>query len=238
MRLHHGNDVVDGTLSDNNHAMWVRLAHADGIVTAITGGFTRWPTTGCPGAVGVLQELVGVPVSATRDQLVANGRARRNCTHLYDVALLALAMANRLPGDRLWDAVVPDAAEGRTVATLSLDGKEVLQWPLDEQVIVPPGDQPQSLLKGFARWAAARYDGDLLEGATILRMAAFTARARAHITDNKPFPLRDFPERRGACFAYSDPQVATAVHRQGVVRDFSKGIVDPNSIGERTRDAD
>lgn len=224
MRLRHGDGTVSGTLSDNNHAMWVRLHHSGGAVTAIDGGFHRWPTTGCLGAAGVLQELVGSPIAATRAELVAGGRARRNCTHLYDLALLALAMAKRPLGDRLWDAVVPDAVDGGTIASIALDEVRVLRWPLRDQIIVPDNDAPQSLLSGFTPWALARYSGDALEGAHILRMAAFTARARAHITDDQPRPLRDFPERRGACFAYSPPQVDEAIHRLNVVRDFSNGV--------------
>jgi hypothetical protein len=57
-------------------------------------------------------------------------------------------------------------------------------------------------------------------------MAAFTARARAHITDDQPRPLRNFPERRGACFAYSPPQVDEAVHRLNVVSDFSREVLE------------
>jgi len=206
--------------------MWVELRHRDGTVSAIDGGFHRWPTTGCLGAAGILQELVGSSIATTREELVAGGRARRHCTHLYDLALLSLAMAGRPAGDRVWDAVVPDAIDGRTIASIALDGAEVVRWPLQGQVIVPAGDEPQSLLAGFTPWASARYSGDALEGALILRMAAFTARARAHITDDQPRPLRDFPERRGACHAYSPPQVDRAVHRLNVVSDFSDGVLE------------
>jgi hypothetical protein len=82
-------------------------------------------------------------------------------------------------------------------------------------------------LAAFMPWAVERFDGDALEGATVLRMAASTARARAHITDTIPWPLAQFPERQGSCHAYSEPEFATAVHRLGVVRDFSAAVDAP-----------
>lgn len=229
MRLRHYEGAVTGTLIDNNHAMWVRLEHSGGMVTSIDGGFDRWPTTGCLGAPDVLRELTGTPLTTPREELVAGGKARRHCTHLYDLALFALAMAARTAGERQWDAVVPDPVDGRTVATITLNGEVALRWPLEGQTIKIAGDEPQSLLSGFRPWATTRYAGDALEGAIILRMAAFTARARAHLTDNKPRPLSDFPERRGACHAYSPPQVDSAVHRLNVVRNFSAGLIEPKA---------
>ena len=227
IRLRHKAGSVVGVLDDNNHAMWVRLRHAGGRVIAIAGGFYRWPTTGCPGAAGVLQDMVGVSIDSGRDAIGGNGRARHHCTHLFDLAMLALAMARRAEGDRTWDAVVPDAPGGRTVATISLDGSVLHTWMLDGVMILPAdGRAQQSLLSGFAPWAKAHFSSDALEGATVLRMAAFTARARAHVTDNRPWPLADFPERRDACHAYRSPQVDTAEHRIGVVRNFSAGVVE------------
>ena len=227
VRLRHRTGVVVGALDDNNHAMWVRLRHGEGAVTAIEGGFHRWPTTGCLGAVDVLQDIVGLRIDATRDVAGADGQARRHCTHLFDLAMLALAMARRAEGDRLWDAVVPDAIGGRTTATISLDGTVVHAWMLDGVMIMPAAGRPrQSLLSSFAPWARTHFRGDAFEGATVLRMAAFTARARAHITDNHPWPLADFPERRDACHAYRAPQVDSAEHRIGVVRNFSAGVIE------------
>ncbi|USU05533.1 DUF2889 domain-containing protein [Sphingomonadaceae bacterium OTU29LAMAA1] len=227
IRLRHRDGVVVGALDDNNHAMWVRLCHADGAVTTIDGGFHRWPTTGCLGAADILQDIVGRSIAATRDVVGGDGRTRHHCTHLFDLAMLALAMARRPEGDRLWDAVVPDAHGGRTTATIGLDGTIVHAWMLDEVMIMPAVGRPQqSLLSGFAPWARTHFSDDAFEGATVLRMAAFTARARAHITDNHPWPLADFPERRDACHAYRPPQVNTAEHRIGVVRDFSAGVIE------------
>ena len=227
IRLRHEAGAVAAVLDDNNHAMWVRLRHADGRVNAIAGGFHRWPTTGCLGAADVLQDMVGVSINSGRDAVGRDGRARHHCTHLFDLTMLALSMARRAEGNRLWDAVVPDARSGRTIAKLSLDGSVLHTWMLDGVMILPAeGRAQQSLLSAFAPWAKEHFSGDALEGASVLRMAAFTARARAHITDNHPWPLADFFERRNACHAYRSPQVDTAEHRIGVVRDFSAGVVE------------
>lgn len=227
IRLRHEAGAVVGVLDDNNHAMWVQLRHAEGRVTAIEGGFYRWPTTECLGAADVLQDMLGVSIDSGRDAIGGNGRARHHCTHLFDLAMLALAMARRAEAERTWDAIVPDARGGRTIATISLNGSVLHTWTLDGVMILPAnGRAQQSLLSAFAPWAKTHFSGDALEGAIVLRMAAFTARARAHVTDNRPWPLADFPERRDACHAYRSPQVDTAEHRIGVVRNFNAGVVE------------
>lgn len=234
LRLRHASGVVTAVLDDNNHAMWLRLKH-DGVrVTFIASGYHRPPTTGCLGATEVLAELAGTPITASRQQLFADRRARRHCTHLFDLFVSALASAVGAEGERVWDAVVPDPVDDCMTARLTLNGALVHEWRMRDYVIQPDdGSPPQTLLSGFGPWAAARFQGDALEGATILRMAAFTARARAHITDDADRPLTDFPERHGACHAYRSPQLETARHYVGVVRDFSTEVAESAWPDER-----
>lgn len=224
LRLRHRAGVVDGTLDDNNHAMWMHLRHDAGTIVAIDGGFHRWPTTACPGASEVLQELVGLPLAVSRAELQANDRARRHCTHLLDLTTFALHFAAEREGTRSWEAIVPDARDGLSTATIALDGYVLHRWRIRNHVTIcaDDGSEP-SLLRGFAPWASARFAGLALDAAIILRMAAFTARARAHITDNRAWPLAAFPEREGACHAYASARIHEAVHRLNVVKDLSSG---------------
>lgn len=224
LRFRHHAGVVDGALDDNNHAMWMRLRHQAGTITAVDSGFHRWPTTACPGAVDVLQELVGLPIAISRADLLANDRARRHCTHLLDLTTFALHFAAEREGTRTWDAVVPDARDGIATATITLDGDVVHRWTIRDHVTICADDGTQpSLLRGFTPWASARFAGLALHAAIILRMTAFTARARAHITDNYAWPLAAFPEREGACHAYASSRIDRAVHRLDVVKDLSSG---------------
>lgn len=226
LRFSHHAGGVDGALDDNNHAMWMRLRHDAGTIVAIDGGFRRWPTTACPGAVDVLQELVGLPIAISRADLLANDRPRRHCTHLLDLTTFALHFAAEREGTRMWDAVVPDARDCVSTATIALDGNVIHRWKIRDHVTICAADGTEpSLLRGFTPWATARFAGLALDAALILRMTAFTARARAHITDNRAWPLAAFPEREGACHAFAHPHIDGALHRLGVVKNLLPDIV-------------
>lgn len=227
VRLRRQGGCVQGVLDDNYHAMWLEMRHDGERVTQMQGGFHRPPTTGCLGAPDVLAELIGTSLAASDQELFAPGLAQRQCTHLYGLAALALSAATKPEDQRIWDVVVPDPRDDWTTATVTLNGQLIHEWRLHDYIIQPDdGSDPQKLLAGFAPWAAARWTGDDLEGAGVLRMAAFTARARAHVTDSEAWPLRQFPERRGACHAYTSPQVETALHRVGNALDFSEGLTE------------
>jgi hypothetical protein len=88
-----------GVVNDNYHAMWLRLAHDGTTIRDVDAGMQRWPKTTCPGAIHVVREIIGVPLSASRRAFYANGRAGRNCTHLLDVAFWAIRQVQRGPSE-------------------------------------------------------------------------------------------------------------------------------------------
>lgn len=227
IRLRNDAGEVVGLLDDNNHAIWVRVRHSEGRVSDICGGFHRWPTNGCPSAGVNLKELVGVELTAPWGQLYQGGLPRRNCTHMFDLAALALRHAARDEPQRVWDAVVPDATGDMLSASVSLNGRFVHDWLLREDIIeAPVGLAGVHILKNFLPQAEARFSGDELEGALVLRMAAFVSIARRYVTDDLARPLRNSPARKGVCHAYSGERYEQSVQRIGTVVDMSAGITE------------
>ena len=92
---------VDGDLEDHRHAMQCSIRHEAGTVTAVESQFHRYTLNHCGDAAGPLAELVGMPVDMTPQDFFAGGRARRNCTHMLDLAWLALRQAARGMGERV-----------------------------------------------------------------------------------------------------------------------------------------
>ncbi|MFD1611444.1 hypothetical protein ACFSCW_06475 [Sphingomonas tabacisoli] len=226
IRLIHRAGAVLGMLDDNNHAIWVRLRHAEGAITAISGGFHRWPTTGCVDAEIPLQSLVGMSAATPLSELY-HGLPLLNCTHMFDLAVMTMRHAGRPEGRRVWDAVVPDAPQDALVASVELDGALVHRWKLSGDIIMEPAALAgQSVVRRFLPWAQAHFTGDALEGALMLRMAVFVSLARRYVTDDRDRPLADFPERHGVCHAYSSPRFERSIQRAGAVVDQSNGVVE------------
>jgi hypothetical protein len=86
---------VVASLDDDFHEMTCHLSHDDRIVTDVTAETLRIPTSACPGAAAVLRELIGVPLDIDMAVLYGDGRPRRHCTLLFDLAALAIAHAGR-----------------------------------------------------------------------------------------------------------------------------------------------
>ena len=84
----------------------------------------RTPWTLCRGAVNVLDRLVGMPLSADPQAVYRHADGRAQCTHLFDLAGLAISHAARGIAERQYDVEVPclDPRAPRE-ALLSVDGQ-------------------------------------------------------------------------------------------------------------------
>jgi len=225
IRLRSGAGRVDGTLTDNFHRMRCTLWHDGQRVKSIEGEMLRIPTSNCPAAARMLQELVDWPLRDALD-LYRGGRAFRHCTHLFDLAVSVLLHATREPGERVYDATVPDQTGVPVQACLHRDGEPAHQWTLLDQTIVEPAALAgQPVLEGFRAWASTRFDGEELEAALILAKTCFVARGRAHrIEDWAGRSLADYGEATGVCYAYAPERIGSGTIHGTNVRDFSRQV--------------
>jgi formate-dependent nitrite reductase cytochrome c552 subunit len=78
------------------------------------------------------------------------------------------------------------------------------------------------MMQGFFRWASKAFSGDFLESALVLQRGYFVAQVRRSDYLNaggRPATADNMPE--GACYTYNSPVVHSAIHTDGMARDFT-----------------
>lgn len=153
---HHvdGTGEVRAALEDDFHHFRVWVRHHEGEVTAIGGEALRYPYSMCPQACGQLQQLLGMKLDCIAHSVTRQADASHQCTHLFDLAGLAIAAAARGTLERRYDINIGQRIANRTRATLIRDGDEDLTWDVNGTMI--EGPSPYSginLREGMARWA-------------------------------------------------------------------------------------
>lgn len=205
---------VRGDVEDDYHCMSVTLHHDGKIVTAVEPVLTRAPWNTCPGAVSQLHKtFVGVAL----DAFAARGLKTANCTHLYDLALLAAAHA-RKSELITYDVLVADPIDGKRHAELRRNGSTLMTLVHVDSRIVEPSE-----LKGATLWTMRPWieslDPGLQEAARIFQWATILALGRT-------IPMEDQSDANsmpiGRCYTFQ-PSVITEARRVGEIRDFSIG---------------
>ncbi|MCW1383604.1 DUF2889 domain-containing protein [Novosphingobium sp. KCTC 2891] len=215
---------VDAALEDHRHAMFCSLFH-DGVkVTAVESEFQRYSLTHCAGAAAPLAELVGMDIGISTGDFFAGGRARHNCTHMLDLAWMALRHCRRGNVDWLFEIDIPDAVSGPARGTLRRNGEEVLDWTVENNVIVAPARYAGRAMRGgFLRWAVdeAGLSDQEMEDCLVLHKGFFVVAARQFAS---PSGRQDPAFRKmveGVCYGYAPERLDDAVSTEGMFRDFS-----------------
>jgi hypothetical protein len=207
-------------LEDTNHAMGLVLRHDGARVTAIESRMQRVPLSTCAGAAVPLRAFVGAPLAPYPSRPSDAVDARMNCTHLHHLALLAIAHACR-GGGRQYDVEVPDEHPDPVWSVVRRDGGEVHRWrTLEGRILEPAPLAGSPMAKGFARWAAARFDGDDLEAAFVFSGAYMVSFIRRYDTRAwTGHSAASQADMAGKCHSYQ-PEVARAgVYLAREVRD-------------------
>lgn len=214
--------LVTAELFDDYHHMRCRLAHDGDRIADISGEVLRFPFSTCGGADAALRELVGLALNAGAD-LYRDGRPQRNCTHLFDLAALAIDFAPA-PGQRTIDIEIEDQrADAPAAARARVDGALVHDWRIARETILAPYPD-RSLFRGFVPWARARFEGPPLQAALQIQKSVLVARGRRYIVDRSGGGLTDEPGRIGSCFSFTEPNFSLAQRLYGYARDLRDGI--------------
>lgn len=210
-------------MEDVTHAFRLILEHDDCSVTAIEAKSIRYPFDTCPAAIAVLEPLVGCALGTDSLSFRNILQPGQNCTHLYDLALLALAHSIRPVRLRVYDISVPDECEDGATIRLERDGVVVYEWRVKaHQVLEPAALAGKPMRQGFYNWASEQFDGDSLESALVLSRGYFVSQSRRHDymhQDGRPAAQDDMPE--GSCYTYNTGVVERAIHTGGMARDFT-----------------
>lgn len=216
-------DAVTAGLADDAHHFTLRLHHDGDAVRALRSRAIRHPWDACPRATERLDELVGMPLSNRSTAVGAHTAARENCTHLFDLAGLAVAFAAGDAPRKRYHAAVRDLPEGGEEATLSRDDTPLFRWRLRDGRIEAPDPFTGIELRGggFLAWAESTLDADAAEAAIVLRRASAIGRVR-HFPFHRHVRASDTQAVRGQCFTFQ-PGVAEGALREPDTRhDFSR----------------
>jgi len=210
-------------IEDDFHHFRVVVRHDGGKVTGARSFTARAPYSLCAAADSRLDALVGQPVTSELTVLTRDIDARQQCTHQFDLACLAIAMAARGRGARSYHAIVDDSENDRFRASLVRDGVEVLAWDMDDDIIVGPGPfAGRSIHGGFTAFVAQNLSGDEAEAALVLRRAVFITSGRGvdEWIDSLTHALNT-----GGCWVQQAERHQQALRNKGSTIDFS-GHVD------------
>lgn len=170
---------VRAELEDDFHRFGVTLRHDGHRVTRVEARAHRYPWVTCLEAPAALAVIEGVALSLDPTALFRHAEPRAHCTHLFELAALAIVQAARGEGSRRFEAEVTDPVDGIRVAGLRQDGELVLEWRIQDDVIADPpayaGRRPGS----FGSRALAEIEPGLAEHLFILRRVAQTAIGRS-----------------------------------------------------------
>lgn len=212
-----------GELEDDFHHFAIELEHPDGVITDVRALAVRHPWDVCASADDPIRAVIGTAVTDD-PSVLGHLEARHNCTHVFDLAGLAVAHAGRPDVTRCFDAAVtdPDDTGGRT-ATLWVDGGLALHWELDQRAVVGPDRWAGiPLWKGFMRWATTQLDGPTAEAALVLRRAIDISRGRMDDLDLYRSNTELNHILDGICHAYTPENRDIGVRITGSARDFSE----------------
>jgi hypothetical protein len=213
---------VRASLEDDFHHFRVRVAHADGKVQQVNGQAVRHPYSTCPLAADQLSRLVNAPLSNLAHSVMRVTNPAEQCTHLIDLAGLAIAAAARSIPQRWYDIAVPARVAGRTLATLDRDGARIFSWELLDTTITEPAPfRGVSLREGMAAWALAHLSEEEAEAALILRRCAIISLGRA-----KNLDAQVHAEPTGRCFVQQPERAALGLREVGSIVDFTAGARD------------
>jgi hypothetical protein len=222
-------------IEDDFHHFVVTVAHDGRAVTAVSGQAVRYPWSSCPMAGGALGVLAGLPLSTDPIAIYRFSDPLQQCTHMFEMAGLAVTQAARGLARRRYEAVVEDPEDGALLAELSCDGAPLLTWRLQDGVIVEPDAYAGRRPGDFRTRNLGDLPHETAEAVLVLRRAVWLAASRTVDVDR--FPTAADMGRPGVCFSFQPHRAAGARRRLGSVRDFSNGpgpLAPLSNLQERT----
>ncbi len=221
--LQASNHIVIAGVEDDFHAFKLVLNHNGHKVVAVTGEAIRYPLDTCLGAVAIVEQLAGASLSSDCREIGAFADAHQHCTHLFDLAGLAIAHACRDAKVRQYDICIPDPVDDQSELVLKRDGVEILRMTLSGDTIKSPAAyEGQSIQRDFASWVQSHIpDQEQREAALVLKRGHFisVARLQKELFLKTKTPLRHVPV--GVCYSYQVERIDLARRMEDSLRDFS-----------------
>jgi hypothetical protein len=210
-------------VEDDFHHMVVSLRHDGEAISAVDAEMVRAPWTTCPGAEAVVERtFVGVPLT----QAARRGFKQANCTHLYDLAVLAAAHADD-SAPTAYEILVSDPDPDQVEAELRRNGESVLRWSLRGMELTAPEEIAGKTVFHLRDWIASLPAAER-EAAKILQWACLLAHGRSLPLEQQS----DATKLPSNCYTFQ-PETAAHAVRVGRVIDFSRGGRQPLEPGDQ-----
>jgi hypothetical protein len=210
--------AVSAEMEDDFHHFAVTLRHDGATIESVSADSIRAPWVTCPAAGLALERLAGRAIVAPMT-FASNTERYANCTHMLDLANLALAHAHEPGLRRRYDIEVDFPADRSTVAALDLDGSRLLDWRLVDGKISGgsfAGHSPDTAL-GDPR---VKNDITLREAVVVFRRALRISGARLIDLDSFGGSLELGPIE-ATCHSLLPAVRPLALRNRGSTRDFS-----------------
>jgi hypothetical protein len=165
---------VRAALEDESHCMEVTVFHDGAYVTDIETESRRIPWSSCPSAGKRLKDLIGLALQRMHES--TGHDAKLHCTHLFDLARVAIARAKAAASVQ-YDVAVEDRVESRTRGELLRNGESVMTWDVNHRTVTGPDPFTGHVLAGAPRWPPG-LDTDTLEAALVMRRVFLVAQIR------------------------------------------------------------
>ena len=209
--------AVQAEVEDDFHCMSVVVHHDGEKAINIIADIRRVPWSTCPGAA---QSLVRTFSGVALKQFPMRGDKKTNCTHLYDMALLAASHAMD-EEQTIYDIRVSDAVDQQRRAEVRRNDEALLSWIESKFQIVQPESAAGIRLDRLRSWIDS-LDRSLQEPARLLQWGNILANGRIIPLENQSDATRMPPN----CYTFQ-PERAQLAKRIGKIRDFSQGNDQP-----------
>jgi hypothetical protein len=208
---------ASAALEDDIHCMAVTLHHDGVLVTRVEAEMERWPWTTCPGAIDVLRATFE---GAALAEAAARGMKQANCTHLYDLAVLAASHAGESAPTR-YEIVVSDPVDGLVTAEIRRDGNAVHRIVHRDDTVLEPAELARVSLFKMRGWIES-LSGLQQEAARLLQWGTILAHGRTIPLVQQSDAGRIPPN----CYTFQ-PENKVHAKRFGRIIDFSRAAAEP-----------
>jgi hypothetical protein len=215
---------VRAAVEDESHCLEVTILHDGARVTDLHSESRRIPWSSCPTAGAKLKDLIGLDLRRMHESTGFD--AKTHCTHLFDLARVAIARA-KAGASVQYDVAIVDRIDNRTHSELLRDGKPFMAWDVDGNTVTGPDPFTGHVLKGAPQWASG-LDDDTLEAALVMRRVFLVAGIREPRAVMGRVPRNDVLSEEtlrkngilGRCFSYS-AEHGVGAHTLNSWRDFA-----------------
>lgn len=212
-------------MEDEHHYFVLTVGHDGERITSVDSSSRRTPWTICPQAAARLQAFVGQPLRQRIAVNLPEIDSKQQCTHQYDLLMLALAQATR-PGRREYLSKVVGAMYEYRHAELWLNDEKLLDWRLRGTTIHSDDEFDQQDLRSIMPWAEETLSDCQLEALFVQRRAVMVAASKGFNLDLIQNAGQAMAARAGACFVFQPERAEQAERIMGSTRTDVKAPED------------